>query len=112
MTGVRIKQRESNLAEGELQWAIYKMVYKPQDEQTSKFVDWLDNNRDRIKNIFGDNHRLYIRPKTPEFAGQLAQYVVSNKIGDELEWIKPSDSDGWWLLIYGCSGQTPLLKKT
>ena len=104
----KIKQRVSNLSEGELQWVIYKMVYKPQDRQCSLFVDWLEDNHDKIKGIFGDNHRLYVRPKTPEFAKQLAEYVVKNKVGEEHEWVKPYDSDGWWLLIYGCSGGTRL----
>lgn len=108
MAKQHISKRLSNLTEGELQWAVYKKIYQPKDRQSNLFVDWLDNKRLQIKSIFGDKDRLYIKPKTPEFAQELTIYVVKNNIGAYYEWIKSSDTDGWWLLIYGANEEQGL----
>lgn len=100
MTGVKVKQRLTTLKEGELQLALYEKVFIPQDQKAKDFVDWLEENRGKIKSLFGDTRRFYIKPTTPEFAQELTAHVIKNQIGEHSEWIKCEDGDGWWFLVW------------
>lgn len=65
-----------------------------------KLSSWLEKHSEKVEDIFGDLNRLYIRMKNPKSSMELAQFVVKEKIGDELQWKKCKGSDRWWLLVW------------
>ena len=65
-----------------------------------KLSAWLNGHMSEIEEVFGCDDRVYIRTKTKELNVELAQFVLKENIGDEVEWKKCKDSDHWWLYIW------------
>lgn len=98
-----IEQSESTMTESQLQVVVACLWLKmgiPSMAGGEKLAKWLEKNLDEIESIFGADDRVYIRTKTPEINKQLAEFVVNEKIGDELRWKKCKGSDRWWLMVW------------
>ena len=65
-----------------------------------KISNWLLKHIKGIENIFAGDDRVYIKCKDPEINKELAEFVVKEQIGDEVQWKKCKGSDRWWLLIW------------
>lgn len=65
-----------------------------------KLSGWLEKNAEKIESIFGSDDRVYIRCKTAEATRDLAEFVVKERIGDEVEWKQIQEPQRWWLYIW------------
>ena len=65
-----------------------------------KLAHWLDQHLEGVEQIFGADDRIYILLKTKELNAELAQFIVQEQIGDEVQWKKFKDSNRWWLYIW------------
>lgn len=98
-----IKQVKSSFTESELQVVVACNWLKlgiTGMQGGIKLSHWLENNKDHIESIFGADDRLYVRTKTPDKNKELVEFILNEKIGDELQWIQCKDSERWWLLIW------------
>lgn len=98
-----IGQSESTLTESQLQTLVACLWLKlgiPSMKGGGKLSAWLEENIDGIESVFGADDRVYIRCKTPEMNKKLAEFVVKNEVGDELQWKKMKGADRWWLLVW------------
>lgn len=98
-----ICKSEGSLTESELQVVIacsWLNMGIPSMAGGEKLAKWLEGHLDSIESIFGGDDRVYIRTKTPEVNKDLAEFVVKNQIGDEIQWKKCKDSTRWWLYIW------------
>ena len=98
-----IKQVLSDMTESELQVVLackwlnhgYNSIMGG-----DKLAKWLEGHLDGVEQIFGADDRVYIRMKTQELNARLAQFVATERIGDEVQWKKCKNSDRWWLYIW------------
>ena len=92
-----------NLTESELQTVVackWLNLGIPSMAGGEKLAEWLQEHIDNIESAFGSDDRVYIRCKDPETNRSLAEFVVEEQIGDEVQWKKCKDSDRWWLCIW------------
>ena len=96
-------QKDIGLSETELKIAVANQWLKigiPAMAGGEKLIKWLSDNRNLISDIFGGDDRIYIRCNSPEANKKILEFIKSEKIGDEVEWIKCKESERWWLLVW------------
>ena len=94
---------ESTLIESELQVSVackWLGMGIPSMAGGEKLTKWLAEHLDNVESIFGSDDRVYIRCKNPLTNKRLVEFVIKEKIGDEIQWIKCKDSDRWWLMVW------------
>lgn len=98
-----IGKSECTMTESQLQACVACLWLKlgiPGMDGGVRLSHWIEENIDKIENVFGADDRLYIRCKDAKANLELAKMVVKFKIGNELQWKKCKGSDRWWLLIW------------
>lgn len=92
-----------NLTESELQTVVackWLNLGIPSMAGGEKLSKWLEGHIDGIENVFGADDRVYIKCKDPKTNKALAEFVIKEQVGDEVQWRKCKDSDRWWLYIW------------
>ena len=98
-----IGKSECTMTESQLQTCVAILWLKlgiPGMDGGVRLAHWLEENIDKIENIFGADDRVYIKCKDAKTNAELAQLLIDHKIGNSLQWKKCKGSDRWWLLVW------------